>query len=51
MGEKDENISPEQARDIVGDRWADKIENLALKIYKVAHAYAVSFEPPQKQIC
>ncbi|KAK7431952.1 Bifunctional purine biosynthetic protein ade1 [Neonectria magnoliae] len=40
-GEKDENISPEQARKIVGDKYADKIENLALTIYKAAHAYAL----------
>ncbi|KAI1827596.1 SAICAR synthase-like protein [Xylaria intraflava] len=40
-GEKDENISPEQARNIVGDKYADKIESLALAIYKAAHAYAL----------
>jgi hypothetical protein len=42
VGGKDENITPEQARKIVGDKYADKIENLALAIYKAAHAYAVS---------
>ncbi|KAJ2978100.1 hypothetical protein NUW58_g7601 [Xylaria curta] len=40
VGEKDENITPEQARKIVGDKYADKIERLALAIYKAAHAYA-----------
>ncbi|KAH8167691.1 hypothetical protein CIB48_g587 [Xylaria polymorpha] len=34
-------ISPDQARKIVGDKYADKIENLALAIYKAAHAYAL----------
>ncbi|KAI0487748.1 SAICAR synthase-like protein [Xylaria cf. heliscus] len=41
VGEKDENITPDQARHIVGDKYADKIENLALSIYKAAHAYAL----------
>ncbi|KAI1750517.1 SAICAR synthase-like protein [Xylaria castorea] len=41
MGEKDENITPDQARKIVGDKYADKIESLALTIYKAAHAYAL----------
>ncbi|KAJ9132553.1 Phosphoribosylaminoimidazole-succinocarboxamide synthase [Pleurostoma richardsiae] len=41
LGEHDENISPEQARKIVGDKYADKIESLALAIYKAAHAYAL----------
>ncbi|KAJ3487380.1 hypothetical protein NLG97_g6427 [Lecanicillium saksenae] len=40
-GEKDENISPEQARKIIGDKYADQIEALALKVYKAAHAYAL----------
>ncbi|KAK3190917.1 Bifunctional purine biosynthetic protein ade1 [Lecanicillium sp. MT-2017a] len=39
-GEKDENISPEQARKIIGDKYANKIEELALKVYKAAHEYA-----------
>ncbi|KAI1330027.1 SAICAR synthase-like protein [Xylariaceae sp. FL0255] len=39
-GEKDENITPAQAREIVGDKYADRIEALALSIYKAAHAYA-----------
>ncbi|KAI0143597.1 SAICAR synthase-like protein [Xylariaceae sp. FL1272] len=41
VGEKDENISVEQARGIVGDKYADRIESLALAIYKAAHAYAL----------
>ncbi|OAR00706.1 hypothetical protein LLEC1_00247 [Akanthomyces lecanii] len=40
-GEKDENISPAHARKIIGDRYADQIEALALKVYKAAHAYAL----------
>ncbi len=40
-GEKDENISPDQARKIIGDKYADQIEALALKVYKAAHAYAL----------
>ncbi|KAI1272522.1 hypothetical protein F5Y07DRAFT_403346 [Xylaria sp. FL0933] len=40
VGGKDENINTEQARQIVGEKYADKIENLALAIYKAAHAYA-----------
>ncbi|KAI1199855.1 SAICAR synthase-like protein [Nemania serpens] len=40
-GEKDENITPDEARKIVGDKYAEKIENLALSIYKAAHAYAL----------
>lgn len=40
-GEKDENISPEEAKKIVGDKYAARIEELALKIYKAAHAYAM----------
>ncbi|KAI0419002.1 hypothetical protein F5X98DRAFT_88301 [Xylaria grammica] len=41
VGGKDENITPDHARQIVGDKYADKIENLALAIYKAAHAYAL----------
>ncbi|KAF7544737.1 hypothetical protein G7Z17_g9713 [Cylindrodendrum hubeiense] len=40
-GESDENISPEQARHIVGDKYADKIESLALSLYSAAHEYAL----------
>ncbi|KAI0391886.1 SAICAR synthase-like protein [Xylariaceae sp. FL0594] len=41
VGEKDENITPAQAREIVGDKYADKLESLALAIYKAAHEYAL----------
>jgi phosphoribosylaminoimidazole-succinocarboxamide synthase len=41
-GEKDENISPEEARKIIGDKWAGEIEKIALKVYKAAYDYAVS---------
>ncbi|KAI1359412.1 hypothetical protein F5Y08DRAFT_80078 [Xylaria arbuscula] len=41
VGGKDENITPDHARQIVGDKYADKIENLALAIYKAAHEYAL----------
>jgi len=41
VGEKDQNLSPEQARQIVGDRYADKIESLAMALYKTGHAYAL----------
>lgn len=42
VGEKDENISPEQARKIVGDKYAERIEKLALEIYKAASDYALN---------
>ncbi|KAF6218217.1 hypothetical protein HO133_006178 [Letharia lupina] len=40
-GFHDENISPEEARKIVGEKWAGEIENLALSIYKTAHSFAM----------
>jgi phosphoribosylaminoimidazole-succinocarboxamide synthase len=40
-GESDENISPAKAREIVGDKYADKIESLALSLYTAAHEYAL----------
>lgn len=40
LGEKDQNISPEAARKIVGDKYADRIEELALAIYKAGAEYA-----------
>lgn len=40
IGEHDENISPAQAAKIVGDRYAQRIELLALQIYKAARDYA-----------
>ncbi|KOS22907.1 Phosphoribosylaminoimidazole-succinocarboxamide synthase [Escovopsis weberi] len=40
VGGKDENITPEQARAIVGDEYADRIAELAVQIYTVAAEYA-----------
>ena len=40
LGEHDENISPEKAAEILGDRYASRIEALALKVYKTAAEYA-----------
>ncbi|KAK4466702.1 putative phosphoribosylaminoimidazole-succinocarboxamide synthase [Cladorrhinum samala] len=40
LGQHDENISPEQAAKIVGDQYASRIEELALKVYKAAAEYA-----------
>ncbi|KAK4219108.1 phosphoribosylaminoimidazole-succinocarboxamide synthase [Rhypophila decipiens] len=40
LGQHDENISPEKAAEIVGDRYASRIEELALKVYKTAAEYA-----------
>lgn len=40
IGEKDVNISPEEARKIVGDKYASRIEELALACYKAGAAYA-----------
>ncbi|KAI3325099.1 SAICAR synthase-like protein [Xylariaceae sp. AK1471] len=47
IGQKDQNgtyqcISPAQAREIVGDKYADIIEELAVAIYTVAAEYALS---------
>jgi len=36
LGEKDENISPEQAVKIVGEKYAKEIERLSLEVYSVA---------------
>jgi len=41
-GESDENISVEQARKIVGEKYADRIESLALKLYTCASDYAAA---------
>ena len=41
LGGKDENISIEQAAEIVGPKYAKKIEELALRLYETAHAYAL----------
>ncbi|KAL2754886.1 hypothetical protein ACRALDRAFT_2107260 [Sodiomyces alcalophilus JCM 7366] len=40
LGDKDINISPDQAREIVGDKYASRIEELALACYKAGAAYA-----------
>lgn len=40
LGQHDENISTEQAAKIVGDKYAQRIEELSLKIYKTARDYA-----------
>lgn len=42
LGEKDENITPEEARKIVGDKYADRIAELAVSIYKAAAEYALA---------
>ncbi|GAD92176.1 phosphoribosyl-aminoimidazole-succinocarboxamide synthase [Paecilomyces variotii No. 5] len=42
LGDHDENIHPDQAAKIVGERYASKIESLALALYKTAHTYALS---------
>lgn len=40
QGEHDENISPEQAAKIVGDKYAGRIEKLAIDLYKAGAEYA-----------
>ena len=40
LGQHDENISTEQAATIVGEKYAKRIEELSLKIYKAARDYA-----------
>ncbi|KAI2614751.1 SAICAR synthetase [Hypoxylon fragiforme] len=40
LGEKDINISPAEARKIVGDKYASRIEDLAIACYKAGAAYA-----------
>lgn len=39
-GQNDENISPQQAAEIVGEKYAQKIEDLAIKLYTAAREYA-----------
>lgn len=39
-GEKDKNISSAEAADIVGQKYADRIEKLALSLYTAARDYA-----------
>ncbi len=41
QGEKDENISPARAAEIVGQEYCDKIAALSLQIYETAAAYAL----------
>ncbi|KAI1806975.1 SAICAR synthetase [Daldinia bambusicola] len=40
LGQHDENISREQAATIVGERYAARIEDLALKIFRAGQEYA-----------
>jgi phosphoribosylaminoimidazole-succinocarboxamide synthase len=40
LGDKDENISPEKAAEIIGKEYADKIAELSLQIYQTARDYA-----------
>lgn len=40
VGDKDENISPEKAVEIVGEKYAKKIEQLSLQVYAIARDYA-----------
>ncbi|KAL4754741.1 hypothetical protein BDW72DRAFT_101234 [Aspergillus terricola var. indicus] len=42
QGEHDENIHPDQAVEIVGEPYASKIAELAVTLYKTAHAYALT---------
>lgn len=41
QGEHDENIHPSKVKDIIGEKYADKVESLALAIYNAAAAYAL----------
>ncbi|ETN43362.1 phosphoribosylaminoimidazolesuccinocarboxamide synthase [Cyphellophora europaea CBS 101466] len=40
LGQHDENISTEEAAKVVGEKYAKRIEELALQIYKTARDYA-----------
>ena len=40
LGDKDVNISPDEARKIVGDKYASRIEELALECYQAGAEYA-----------
>jgi phosphoribosylaminoimidazole-succinocarboxamide synthase len=40
QGQHDENISPERAAEIVGEKYAARIEALALQVYEAGAAYA-----------
>ncbi|OQD77202.1 hypothetical protein PENDEC_c003G05266 [Penicillium decumbens] len=41
LGEHDENIHPDEAVKIVGERYAARIAELAVQLYKAAHKYAL----------
>lgn len=40
LGDKDENISPQKARKIVGEKYAAQIEKFSIRAYEVARDYA-----------
>ena len=40
-GQHDENIHPDEAKKLVGEKYAPKIADLALSLYKLASAYAL----------
>ncbi|BCS22936.1 phosphoribosylaminoimidazolesuccinocarboxamide synthase [Aspergillus puulaauensis] len=42
QGEHDENIHPDKAVEIVGEPYASTVAELAVKLYKTAHAYALT---------
>ncbi|KAL3483297.1 hypothetical protein BJX62DRAFT_83658 [Aspergillus germanicus] len=42
QGEHDENIHPDKAVEILGERYAAKVAELAVQLYKTAHAYALT---------
>ncbi|KAL3454037.1 hypothetical protein BJX65DRAFT_83678 [Aspergillus insuetus] len=42
QGEHDENIHPDKAVEILGKRYAAKVAELAVQLYKTAHAYALT---------
>ncbi|MCJ1341617.1 Bifunctional purine biosynthetic protein ade1 [Bachmanniomyces sp. S44760] len=40
-GQHDENIHPDEAATIIGEKYADAIKNLSLQLYKTARQYAI----------
>ncbi|MCJ1245065.1 Bifunctional purine biosynthetic protein ade1 [Trapelia coarctata] len=40
-GQNDENIHPDEAARIVGEKYAKRLEDVALKLYTTARAYAL----------
>ncbi|KAL4973778.1 hypothetical protein BDW66DRAFT_99612 [Aspergillus desertorum] len=42
QGEHDENIHPNKAVEILGEPYASKIAELAVTLYRIAHAYALT---------